>query len=82
MTSIQHPHPPRAAEFFTRGVETIPNWYHRLLEVTRTHVDVGALPLLEEAPRPFVTLRRELMEAICQQYGIDEIPSGFIVEER
>ena len=82
MTSIGHSEPPQAAEFFNRGLEKVSVWYRRLLELTRTHVDVDAMPYLAEQPRPFIALRRELMQAICQQYGVEQVPSGFMAEER
>ena len=81
MASIGHPEAPGAKEFFINGLETVPLWYHRLLEVTRTHDDVDAIPHLAEQPRPFVALRRQLMQVICQQYGVTDISSGFMVEE-
>ena len=57
MTSIGHSEPPWAAEFFNRGLEKVPIWYRRLLELTRTHVDVDAMPYLVKQPRPFIALR-------------------------
>ena len=82
ITSIGHSEPPRAAEFFNWGLEKVPIWYRHLLELTRTHIDVDAMPYLAEQPRPFIALRRELIQAICQQYEVEQVPSGFMAEER
>jgi hypothetical protein len=79
--SIGHPNQPAASEFFQGNLEVVPVWYHTLLDLARTHVNSNAVPLLEEAPRPFVNFREELILQICQEYGLDPVQSGLMRDE-
>jgi hypothetical protein len=81
MTSIGHPNRPAANEFFFHGQEVVPLWYHNILTLARNHVAADAPPPLMQAPRPFVDFRKELIQQICHEYGLDPVQGGIMPEE-
>jgi hypothetical protein len=81
MALVSHPDRPAASEFFHHGQEVIPLWYHNMLTLARAHVAAGAVPPLEQAPRPFVDFRKELIQQICHEYGLDPVQGGLMPEE-
>lgn len=76
LTSLDRPRHASLAEFYTADHEFIPPWYRTLVARARAHFFSGEQPLLEVAPRPFVDNRKEIVTAICREFGVDASATG------
>jgi hypothetical protein len=64
-----HPSPPVAAEFIQQRRYIIPDWYRKLVALTRAQVISVHPPLLDLAPQPFADDKELARVDLLQELG-------------